>query len=150
MGGPTSFTPPENGASAFSGRNKCQNFPGKTGFPRGAALKIAPNPNTTHPVAKFQNRKPKFTLCIKGKRASYALNPRLPQPWVHSPSGPRFWTLTWSGLEFPTPLNPMQKPPPRLFLATNPFRLPIELRLSLYVPRPSSHFRSFRLFELPT
>jgi hypothetical protein len=115
-GGPTSLPPPENGASAFSGRKKCQHFPGETRFPRGAPLKLAPNPNTTHPVAKFHNREPKFTLCIIGKRASYALRTRLPSPWVHSPSGPRFWTLTWSGPEFPTPLNPMQPEAPPPFL----------------------------------
>ena len=39
---PTSLTLPDNGASAFSGRKRCQHSPRKMGFPSGGALKISP------------------------------------------------------------------------------------------------------------
>ena len=38
----------------------------------------------------------RHTNCVLRKRASYALRPSLPSSWVHSPTGPRLWTFTWS------------------------------------------------------
>ena len=53
----------------------------------------------------------RHTNCVLRKRAPYALRPPLPSSWVHSRTGLRLRTFTWSkpasGPEFPAPLNPM-------------------------------------------
>jgi hypothetical protein len=63
------------------------------------------------PIKKSKIIGTRRTNCVLRKRASYALRPALPSSWVHSHTGPRLWTFTWSkpasGPEFPAPLNPM-------------------------------------------
>ena len=63
------LTPPEK-AGKFSGRKKCQHFPGKAGFPSGASRKIMYTVKFmymyTTPNNKDKNhREPPYKLCLK-------------------------------------------------------------------------------------
>ena len=128
------LTPPENGAGEFSARKNVNISQEKLGsewcklknfmYMYMYMFSVQPPMKTSKIIGN------RHTNCVLRKRACYALRPPLPSSWVHSPSGPRLWTFTWSkpasGPEFPAPLNPMHPfslfaPPHIPRLATNLF-----------------------------
>ena len=104
--GPTSLTPPENGARM--GTKKVPRSHRKNRFPKWYSLTIAtiaPTPRPTHHVIILQNWDPKLRFALKNANLtcyppSFALI-----LLVQSPSDPRFWRFTWStpasGPDFP-------------------------------------------------
>ena len=60
------LTPPENGAGEFLGRNKCQHFPGKTGFRVAQVEKNHVHVFSATPNKNIQNhREPPYKLCLE-------------------------------------------------------------------------------------
>ena len=91
---------------------KMSTFPRKNWVPEWCKLKkIMYMYSVQPPIKKIKIIGHRHTNCVLRKRASCALRPPLPSSWVHSPTGPRLWTFTWStpasGPKFPAPLNPM-------------------------------------------
>jgi hypothetical protein len=105
------LTPPENGAGELSGRKKVSISQENVGS-RAVQFKNFMYMYSVQPPIRIMkiigNR---HTNCVLRKRAPYALRPPLPSSWVHSRTGLRLRTFTWSkpasGPEFPAPLNPM-------------------------------------------